>query len=319
MTSSKSQEAASRRAVTLSLSLSDSNFSGLGRRKYNDKYTKIPVAAYPEDVKLVFETLYKLVGVELTDETASISVLASDEGFPQRLIGPKVFQVNGSLGLKIDSEFYAFTQTVTEDEIKYSLAGKALTLQSEGKQPVFKLTLGSGLAIKLPIYINKNESANEGENPYYTFADLEETLSIADNAELIKAQVGSPNSGGKTTFTALKSIPEGEYKVLSAKNESGKYGAVLAMQISPLVTSEISAQEKNPSTEKWELNQVQVEPGTVLKIQGNTALKNSLMGAELSEEDNVKLVVVSKSKNKDGNVVVSAFFDYSDSRLKFEF
>lgn len=43
------------------------------------------------------------------------------------------------------------------------------------------------------------------------------------------------------------------------------------------------------------------------------------MGAELTTEDDVILTVVSKAPNKDGNIVVTAFFDYSDSRLKFEF
>jgi hypothetical protein len=309
----------SKKAVTLSLNLSDPNFIGLGRRKYTEKYTVVPVKAYPEEVKTAFNILYQLVGLELTDETACISVLASEEGFPQRLIGPKVFQVEGILNLKIGSELYPFTKTQTEDEVKYTLNGKALALQAEGKQPVFKLTLGSGYAIKLPIYINKNELAAEGENPYYTFADLEETLAIYENEALIKTQVGSPSTGGKTLFSALKYLPELSYNVLSAKNESGKYGAVLAMQVSPTESCIITVQDRNPQTEKWELAETSVEPGTVIKIQGNTALKNSLMGSELTVDDNVILKVTSKSENKEGNTVVSAFFDYSNSRLKFEF
>ena len=88
------------KAVTLSLNLNDANFSGLGRRKYSEKYTSIPVSAYPEAVGQVFNALYKLLGLELTNENSPLSVLASPEGFPQRLIGPKVFQVDGVLGVK---------------------------------------------------------------------------------------------------------------------------------------------------------------------------------------------------------------------------
>lgn len=91
------------------------------------------------------------------------------------------------------------------------------------------------------------------------------------------------------------------------------------MQITPIETTVMTVQEKNPATEKWENVEVTVEPGTVAKIQGNTSLKNALMGAELTTEDDVILTVVSKAPNKDGNIVVTAFFDYSDSRLKFEF
>ena len=87
------------KAITLSLNLNDANFSGLGRRKYSEKYTAIPVSAYPESVSQVFTALYKLLGLELTNENSPLSVLASPEGFPQRLIGPKVFQVDGILGV----------------------------------------------------------------------------------------------------------------------------------------------------------------------------------------------------------------------------
>lgn len=310
---------ANKKAVSLSLTLSDSNFTGLGRRKYTEKYTAVPVSAYPEDVKAVFTSLYNLLGIELTDETASLSVLASEEGFPQRLIGPKVFQVDGVLNLKVGSELYPFTQEVTEDEVKYNLNGKSLTLQSEGKQPIFKLTLGGGYSVKLPIYINKKEVVVEGEDAYYGFKDLEEILAIVENKVLIAEVIGGPSSGSKILFSALKGLEPGQYKVLSAKNESGKYGAVLAMQITPIETTVMTVQEKNPATEKWENVEVTVEPGTVAKIQGNTSLKNALMGAELTTEDDVILTVVSKAPNKDGNIVVTAFFDYSDSRLKFEF
>lgn len=142
---------------------------------------------------------------------------------------------------------------------------------------------------------------------------------MLQNKVLIAEVIGGPSSGSKILFSALKGLEPGQYKVLSAKNESGKYGAVLAMQITPIETTVMTVQEKNPATEKWENVEVTVEPGTVAKIQGNTSLKNALMGAELTTEDDVILTVVSKAPNKDGNIVVTAFFDYSDSRLKFEF
>lgn len=307
------------KAITLNINLSDALFSNLGRRKYNEKYTKVPTKAYPEEVSLVFEALYNLVGISLNDETSSLTVLSSAEGYPQRLIGPKVFQVNGQLGVKIDKDFYAFDKAAVEDEIKYSLNGKSVTLQAEGKNPLFKVVLGNGLAIKLPVYMNLNEQAAEGDSAYYGFKDLEEALSILDNEEVIKVQVGSPSSGGGTTFTALKYLPIGTYEVLSAKNSAGKFGASLNIVLKTLESCSLSAQVKNPSTEKWEVLETEVVAGSALKIQGNTALKNSLMGSELTEEDKVLLVVTGQTKNNEGKIVVQAAFDYSASRLKFEF
>lgn len=307
------------KATTLNIDLTDPLFINLGRRKYTEKYTKIPLKAYPEEVLKVFEALYRLVKLELTDETTSISVLASAEGFPQRLIGPKVFQVGGKLGVKIDKEFYAFDKNIVEDEIKYSLNGKSVTLQAEGKNPLFKVTLGSGLAIKLPVYMNINETAAEGESAYYGFKDLEESLSIFDNEEYIVKQVGAPSAGGSTVFTALKHLPIGSYTVISAKNAAGKFGPVLNLIIKPQEEIEVVSQIKNPATEKWENQTQKVSPDICLKIQGNTALKNSLMGAELSESDKVLLIVSGQSENKEGKTIVQAAFDYSESPLKFEF
>lgn len=307
------------KAITINLNLSDANFSGLGRRKYQEKYTVIPTSAYPEPVTQVFNALYKLLGLELNDETASLSVLSSPEGFPQRLIGPKVFQVGGVLGLKVNKAFYLFEQKAAEDEIEYSLNGKKLSLQSENKSPVFKLALGSGLAIKFPIYCNYSEELNDGAGGYYTFAELEEALAVVDNSEAIKKIVGSPSAGSKTSFTALKHLPLGSYKVLSTKNSVGKYGPTLEIIISPEQAIELKTQQKNPATEKWELISSEVEAGTNLKIQGNTALKNSLMGTELVEEDNVYLDVTGQSMGEDSKILVSCFFNYENSRLKFEF
>jgi hypothetical protein len=307
------------KAITLSLNLNDANFSGLGRRKYTEKYTPVPVKAYPEPVTQIFTALYVLLGLELNDETASLSILASPEGFPQRLIGPKVFQIEGKLGLKVDKAFFEFEQKAGEDEIEYSLKGKKLSLQAEGKNPVFKLALGSGLAIKFPIYCNYAEDLNDGTGGYYTFTELEEALAIVDNTEVIKKIVGSPSAGGKTLFTALKYLPVGSYKVLTAKNSVGKYGATLEIIVCPEQKIEVNIQQKNPATEKWEIVLTEVEIGANLKVQGNTALKNSLMGAELVEDDNVYLDVTGQTKGEDGKIQVASFFNYEQSKLKFEF
>jgi hypothetical protein len=311
----------SQKTITLSLNLNDPNFSGLGRRKYNDKYNNIPVNAYPEDVKTVFTALYKLLKLDLTDETASLSVLASPEGFPQRLIGPKVFQTDGVLGLKVGPTFFPFTQEVTEDEIKYTLNGKNIALQADGKNPLFRLTLGGGLSIKLPVYCNINTELPADTVGYYGFAELEEALLVVDNVATISKIVGSPNAGGgsKTVFTALRNLPTQNYSVVSAKNSTGKYGATLDILLVADNELELIAQQKNPATEKWENVLVKVEPGTQIKVQGNTGLKNSLLGAELVADDKVALAVVGQEKNKEGKIVVNAFFDYENSRLKFEF
>jgi hypothetical protein len=82
---------------------------------------------------------------------------------------------------------------------------------------------------------------------------------------------------------------------------------------------EICTQQKNPATEKWEDVTVTVPASSVLKVQGNTNLKKSLMGSELTEADKVTLEVIGQAKNKDGKVVVDAFFNYENSPLKFEF
>jgi hypothetical protein len=309
----------SQKTITLSLNLNDPNFSGLGRRKYSEKYNNVPVAAYPEDVKAVFTALYKLLKLELNDETSSLSVLASAEGFPQRLIGPKVFQVEGTLGLKVGASFFPFSKEATEDEIKYTLNGKTVALQADGKNPLFRLTLGGGLSIKLPVYCNINAELPADTVGYYGFAELEEALLRIDNAEVITKIVGSPNAGGNTVFTALRNLPPQVYNVVSAKNSTGKYGATLDILLTADNELEVTAQQKNPATEKWEDVVVKVAPGTQLKVQGNTGLKNSLMGAELTTEDTVRLAVVSQEKNKEGKIVVNAFFDYENSRLKFEY
>ena len=309
----------SNKAITLSLNHNDPNFTGLGRRKYTEKYTAVPVAAYPEAVSQVFNALYKLLNLELTDETASISVLASPEGFPQRLIGPKVFQVDGVLALKVDKTIYPFEKRVTEDETVYTLNGKKVLLQAEGKNPVFKLALANGVAIKFPVYCNYSEELNDGAGGYYSFTDLEEALELADSAEAITKIVGSPSSGGSTTFTALRHLPVGNYSVISAKNTVGKYGPSLEVLLNSDSELELCAQQKNPSTEKWEDAIVKVPAGSVLKVQGNTGLKNSLMGSELTEADKVTLEVIGQSKNKEGKIVVDAFFNYENSPLKFEF
>jgi len=309
----------SQKTITLSLNLNDPNFSGLGRRKYSEKYNNVPVAAYPEDVKAVFTALYKLLKLELNDETSSLSVLASAEGFPQRLIGPKVFQVEGILGLKVGANFFPFSKEAIEDEIKYTLNGKTVTLQADGKNPLFRLTLGGGLSIKLPVYCNINAELPADTVGYYGFAELEEALLRIDNAEVITKIVGSPNAGGNTVFTALRNLPPQVYNVVSAKNSTGKYGATLDILLTADNELEVTAQQKNPATEKWEDVVVKVAPGTQLKVQGNTGLKNSLMGAELTTEDTVRLAVVSQEKNKEGKIVVNAFFDYENSRLKFEY
>ena len=306
-------------AIQLSLSLTDPNFSGLGRRKYTDKYTLVPVSAYPEDVKAVFQALYKVIGVELTDETASLSVYASPEGFPQRLVGPKVFQMEGKLGVKVKDTFYFFDKEVKEDEVVYTLKGKKLTLQADGKNPLFKLILGQGIALKLPIYMNANEKAAEGEPAYFGFADLESALASYYNEEQIALQVGSPSSGGSISFTALKFLPIGTYNVESAKNATGKFGATLNIVLSTLVEIGITVQEKDPVTEKWGLVQVTLPAESKLKIQGNTALKNSLMGAELTAKDKVQMVITGQENDKEGKIIVKAFFDFDNSPLKFEF
>lgn len=307
------------KAITLSLTLNDLNFTGLGRRKYSEKYTVVPVKAYPEAVSQVFEALYKLLKLELTDETASLSVLASPEGFPQRLIGPKVFQVDGVLGLKVDKAFFPFDRKATEDETVYTINGKKVLLQADGKNPIFKLALANGLAIKFPVYCNYSEELNDGTGGYYSFTDLEEALELADNAEAICKIVGSPSSGGSTTFTALRHLPVGNYNVISAKNAVGKYGPSLEVLLNSDEELELCTQQKNPSTEKWEDTIVKVPTGSVLKVQGNTSLKNSLMGSELTEADKVILEVIGQSKNKEGKVVVDVFFNYENSSLKFEF
>jgi hypothetical protein len=309
----------SNKALTLSLNLNDPNFTGLGRRKYTEKYTVIPVSAYPEPVTQAMTALYKLLKLDLTDETACLSILASPEGYPQRLIGPKVFQVDGVLGLKVDKVFYPFEQQVTEDEVVYTLASKKVAIQADGKNPVFKLVLAAGVAIKFPVYCNYADELNEGQGGYYSFAELEEALAVTDNKEAIAKIVGSPSAGGKTMFTALRYLPAQKYKVISAKNGAGKYGPTLEIIISADTDLEISTQQKNPETEKWDQVLTQVPAETVLKIQGNTSLKNSLMGAELTEADTVYLEVVSQSKNKEGKIVVDAFFDYEQSPLKFTF
>lgn len=309
------------KAISLSLSLNDQNFAGLGRRKYTEKYTQIPVSAYPEQVVSVFTALYKLIDQELNNETASLSVLASAEGYPQRLIGPKVFQVDGELGVKIGSTFHKFTKEVSDDEIKYTLNGKVATLQSEDKTPLFKLAVGGGMSIKLPIYCNYGEDLNDGAGGYYDFKALEEAFSVLDNAELVKKMIGAPSSGGgNTVFTSLRNLPAGVYNVSSTKNGAGKYGPTLEILVTSDQTLEILTQQKNPATEKWEEIASVVEPNTVIKIQGNTSLRNSLMGSELTKADNVTLHIVSQEKNKEGKIVVSAFFDYENSpTLKFEF
>jgi hypothetical protein len=72
--------------TTLSIELSNELFAGLGRRKYSTKYVCVPVRAYGPEVLEVMTAFYKLVNLELTDETASIGVIASEQGFPQRVV-----------------------------------------------------------------------------------------------------------------------------------------------------------------------------------------------------------------------------------------
>lgn len=309
----------SNKATTLSLNLNDPNFTGLGRRKYTEKYTVVPVSAYPEPVSQVITALYKLLKLELTNDTAPISVLASPEGFPQRLIGPKVFQIDGVLALKVDKNIFPFEKQVTEDETIYTLNGKKILLQADGKNPVFKLALANGLAIKFPVYCNYSEELNDGAGGYYSFTDLEKALDIAENADVISKIVGSPSSGGSTTFTALRHLPSGSYSVISAKNAVGKYGPSLELLLTADSDLEICTQQKNPATEKWEDATTLVAAGTTLKVQGNTNLKNSLMGSELTESDKVALEVIGQSKNKEGKIVVDVFFNYENSPLKFNF
>jgi hypothetical protein len=303
-----------KKAISLSLSLTDNNFIELGRRKYSEKYTVIPVRAYSEDVKEVIESLYNLVGLELEDENSCLSILASEEGFPQRLIGPKVFQVNGVLNLKIANGLYPISQVQSEDEIKYQLNGKNLVLQAEGKQPVFKLVLKSGVSIKFPVYINKNEQGD-----YYGVDALDSALNQSDNAELLSQIIGSPSSGTRMALSALKHLPVGTYSVISAKNEIGKYGPALNLVVSSDTELTIAVQERNSTTERWETVESLVPANSPIKVQGNTALKNSLMGSDLTQEDSVKLCVIDQTENKEGKTIVNACFDYSESRLKFEF
>jgi hypothetical protein len=258
---------------------------------------------------------YKLVGLELTDETASIGVISSEQGFPQRVVGPKVYQKDGVLGVKIGSELYSFKTEITEDgEARLTLNGKAATLLAEGKNPIFKLAVGSGNFIKLPVYINYNEDTQS----YYEFKDLE--VALTDSSAIAKI-VGEPRvkgeSTGGVTFSDLKSMPTGRYQIVSAKNASGKYGPTLDILLK--TSEEITIPTYTKGENGWGLAESVVPAGSVVKVGGNTALKTSLMGTELKEADNVYLDVTGSRLNKEGKTIVLCDLDYSDSSLKFEF
>jgi hypothetical protein len=260
-------------------------------------------------------SFYKLVGLELTDETASIGVISSEQGFPQRVVGPKVYQKDGVLGVKIGSELYSFSTEITEDgEAKLSLNGKAVTLLAEGKNPIFKLAVGNGNFIKLPVYVNFNEETQS----YSEFKDLEAALT--DPSAIAKV-VGEPRvkgeSTGGVTFSDLKSIPVGRYQIVSAKNSTGKYGPTLDILLR--TSTEVSIPVYTKGDSGWGLTESLVPAGSVVKVGGNTALKTSLMGTELTEADNVYLDVTGARLNKEGKTIVLCDLDYSDSPLKFEF
>jgi hypothetical protein len=261
-------------------------------------------------------SLYKVVGLELTEENASIAVIASEQGFPQKVVGPKVYQREGTLGIKIGEELYPFQTETTEDgEVKLTLNGKATTLIPEGKNPVLKIAVGSGNFVKLPIYMNFSEESQT----YYEFSDLESALGSPEAIAIIVGTPREKGSGVGRAFSDLKLLPIGTYRVIYAKNVQAKYGPSLDMLVSYESDLEIEVYNKNPETEKWELGLGTVAAGTPIKISGNTALRASLMGTELLESNNVLLEIVGHRTNKEGKIIVDASFDYSVSNLKFDF
>jgi hypothetical protein len=298
--------------LTLDINLSNDLFSPLGRRKYTTKYTTVPVTAYPEAVKEVMENFYKLLNLELTDSTASIAVVSSEQGFPQAVSGPKVYQVDGVLSVKVGPGLYPFTTEVIEDEQVLKLFGKKATLLSDGEKPVIRVTLNANQAIKLPVFVKYNEDSQS----YYNFSDVESALGNETAISNVVGEVKSNTEGG-LIFSDLKRLPVERYLVHSAKMAVGKYGDVLAMVLSS--KEDLTFETYTSNDNVWTLTETLVPAGSKIKVNGNTALKRSLMGTTLVLEDNVYLDITGSRLTKEDKLIVEASFDYEDSRLKFEF
>lgn len=311
----------------LRFSLEVPMFSGLNRAKYAEKYTKIPLKAYPAEALALMQSLYDILKIVLTDESNSLTVIASEAGYAQRLVGPRVYKDGDSLNpeeepgskardsknlyIKVGQEKVYIDQDMTEDGLPvYKVNGKTCSIVPIGDNPALQVPLGSGRLAQIPFFTLRKEDDSNA-----TFDDFVQRTAYGDYS-----LIGTASAGGSKDpmyFSALKYLPVGRYLVAkTAVKEGGTYGPKVKITLLMEAEAKISTSQK--VEDLWMQVETDVPVGAKVVVDANTGLTKALMGTMLEPENKVYLDVVSKEE-RDGKMFVDAAFDFSESPLRFSY
>lgn len=287
---------------TLQFDMYSPEFIGLTRTTYPEKYTPLEEASYSDEVKPIMAAFKTALG---DPDSLPLTVL-SEGGYIKSLLSPKIYKLGGSLVLKYGKEDPITVEaTVSDnDEPYFTINGnKAALLNMDGK-PGFSLSLKGGYKVILlchtPVGVDKS-----------TILRQLDAIEAGDYTG-----VSEYSEGGSTSFSALKNLPVGRYKVVSTTTDpNGKYGVRVRMTVINPETREIICSVK--VGDSWGQEPIEVLSNTAIVVDANTHITRTLMGSDLVEDDEVVLEVVSKRIDKEtGKVYVNASLDYS-ARIPF--
>lgn len=297
------------------ISLENPLFAGLGRRKYSEKYTPVPLTVYPEEATNAFTVLYELLGATLSEENSPLVVVSAETGYPQRLIGPRVFRIPAdvsstakeTLAIVIGRENFPIDLKVDDDGlITFKVGKKNATLEAIGKSPFLKLPLGNKNFLMIPFFVASSED-DQAQRTYEEF----QTALVAEDLSV----VGVQKVGGANYFSALKNLLPGRYKVkYSTFKDGGSYGmkAVFKLEVPDFLINEpVLCSVKSPEG-LWSQEPVIMQEGYSLSVDSNKKLYGALMGDCIQPSDNVVLEIIS-SEVIDGKTFVKAELDWNQS------
>jgi hypothetical protein len=300
-TKPKTQNTKTMALKTLTFDLYSEAFVGFTRRTYDQPYTTIPKTAYSEDVGTIMEAFAKAIGAD--PESQPLTVVAR-EGYAQRLASPRIYKNEDSLVLRYDRENLPLTRVDNDGEISYTIGSAKAAITISEDRPTLMVQLPKGLKVLVPFHTVYSEEKIPA-------LKLLETIDDGDYSQVSSL----PGSGGTLNFSALKYLPIGRYPVVSTELKTdGKFGPKIKMTLANKVAQTIACTVSTDGV--WSLDPTcEVEAGSKLVVDANTALARQLQGLVIKESDNVVLDIVSKRNDEEdpSKIYVTANLDFSAS------
>lgn len=285
---------------TVNFDLYAEAFIGYTRRKYTEQYTQLPTSSYAEALKPAMEAFAKAMGV---DEAIAPLTIISSEGYAQRLICPRVYLASeGNLVIRYDRELIPIIRTEAEGEVSFSAGKASVRVTTLANQLVLQVELPKGFKVIVPFHTKYQETPT----PVLALQEMVE----GGNYEQVS---DAPGAGGSTSFSALKNLPEGKYRVLSTELKTGgKFGPKVKLTLENPADAEILCSVSINGS--WAVEAVAVSKGAKLVVDANTSVARSLQGLVLKADDNVLLDIYGRRVDEvEGKTYVDCALDFSAS------